>query len=171
MPPTAVLTDPTTTQADARAGKYLTFHLGSEEFGVRVLKVREIMGLQEITAVPQTPAHFRGVINLRGKVIPVVDLRLKFGLQSAEYGQRTCIIVTQVQGDAGPILVGVIVDGVSEVLNLTGTEVEDSPDFGEDVTGKYLLGMAKVKGKVKILLDIDRVLSSQELRGLKEMLH
>jgi purine-binding chemotaxis protein CheW len=158
-------------QADARAGKYLTFQLGSEEFGVRVLKVREIMGIQDITAVPQTPGHVKGVINLRGKVIPVIDLRLKFGLPGAEYTQRTCIIVAQVQGESGLILMGVIVDGVSEVLNLTGAEIEDTPDFGEDAAGQYLLGMAKVKGKVKILLDFDRVLSSQELHGLKEMLH
>jgi purine-binding chemotaxis protein CheW len=171
MPPSAVLNESAPTQTDARAGKYLTFHLGSEEFGVRVLKVREIMGLQEITAVPQTPAYVKGVINLRGKVIPVIDLRLKFRLPSAEYSQRTCIIVAQAPGESGPLLVGVVVDGVSEVLNLTGSEIEDTPDFGEDAGSQYLLGMAKVKGKVKILLDIDRVLSSQELHGLKEMLH
>lgn len=170
MPPTAVMNE-AAAQADARAGKYLTFQLGSEEFGVRVLKVREIMGIQDITAVPQTPGHVKGVINLRGKVIPVIDLRLKFGLPGAEYTQRTCIIVAQVQGESGLILMGVIVDGVSEVLNLTGAEIEDTPDFGEDAAGQYLLGMAKVKGKVKILLDFDRVLSSQELHGLKEMLH
>jgi purine-binding chemotaxis protein CheW len=158
-------------QADARIGKYLTFQLANEEFGIRVLKVREIMGLQDITAVPQTPAHVKGVINLRGKVIPVIDLRLKFGMPPAEYTQRTCIVVTQIQGDNGPILMGTIVDGVSEVLNLTGTEIEDTPDFGEDVAGRYLLGMAKVKGKVKILLDIDRVLSAQELGHLNSMIH
>src|SRR5437660_8839896 len=107
------------TQSDARAGKYLTFQLANEEFGIRVLKVREIMGLQEITAVPQTPGHVKGVINLRGKVIPVIDLRLKFGLPAAEYSQRTCIIVAQVQGDSGPTLMGMVVDGVSDVLNLT----------------------------------------------------
>src|SRR5579872_5467002 len=106
-------------RVDARAGKYLTFQLASEEFGIRVLKVREIMGLQEITAVPQTPAHVKGVINLRGKVVPVIDLRLKFGVAAAEYSQRTCIIVTQVQGESRPVLMGIIVDGVSEVLNLT----------------------------------------------------
>ena len=118
-------------QTDTRAGKYLTFQLANEEFGIRVLKVREIMGLQEITAVPQTPGHIKGVINLRGKVVPVVDLRLKFGLDAAEYTQRTCIIVTQVQGESGLILMGIVVDGVSEVLNLTGPEIEDTPDFGE----------------------------------------
>lgn len=158
-------------QADPRAGKYLTFQLASEEFGIRVLKVREIMGLQEITAVPQTPAHVKGVINLRGKVVPVIDLRLKFGVATAEYTQRTCIIVTQVQGESGSVLMGIIVDGVSEVLNLTGAEIEDTPDFGEAVAGQYLLGMAKVKGKVKILLDIDRVLSTQDLHNLNAILH
>lgn len=155
---------------DARAGKYLTFHLANEEFGIRVLKVREIMGLQDITAVPQTPAHIKGVINLRGKVVPVVDLRLKFGLAAAEYTQRTCIIVTQVQGESGSMMMGIVVDGVSEVLNLTGAEIEDTPDFGESVGGGYLLGMAKVKNRVKILLDIDKVLSTQELHNLSAVL-
>ncbi len=157
-------------QADARAGKYLTFQLDKEEFGIKVLKVREIMGLQEITAVPQTPNHVKGVINLRGKVVPVVDLRLKFGLPAAEYTQRTCIIVTQVPGESGPVLIGILVDGVSEVLNLTGQEIEDTPDFGEETGVRYLLGMAKVKGKVKILLDIDQVLSTQELHNLGAMI-
>src|ERR1700681_2266749 len=102
-------------QADARAGKYLTFQLANEEFGIRVMRVREIVCLQEITAVPQTPAHIKGVINLRGKVVPVIDLRLKFDLPAAEYTQRSCIIVTQVQGESAPVLMGIIVDGVSEV--------------------------------------------------------
>lgn len=158
-------------QSDGRAGKYLTFALANEEFGIRVLKVREIMGLQEITAVPQTPPHIKGVINLRGKVVPVIDLRLKFGVEAAEYTQRTCIIVTQVQGESGAILMGIVVDGVSEVLNLTDAEIEDTPDFGEEIAGQYLLGMAKVKGKVKILLDIDKVLSAQEIHGLNAFVH
>lgn len=171
MPPTMLsMTELASVQNDARAGKYLTFHLANEEFGIRVLKVREIMGLQEITAVPQTPCHIKGVINLRGKVVPVIDLRLKFGLPAAEYTQRTCIIVTQVQGESSLVLMGIVVDGVSEVLNLTAPEIEDTPDFGEDVAGRYLLGMAKVKGKVKILLDIDKVLSTQEIHGLNAIL-
>jgi purine-binding chemotaxis protein CheW len=160
----------TAVRADSRAGKYLTFQLASEEFGVGVLKVREIMGIQEITAVPQTPAYVKGVINLRGKVVPVIDLRLKFGLAAAEYTQRTCIVVAQLQGEAGSIQMGVIVDGVSEVLNLTAAEIEDAPSFGGETAGRYLLGMAKVKGKVKILLDIDQVLSAQELTGLNAIL-
>jgi purine-binding chemotaxis protein CheW len=158
-------------RTDSRAGKYLTFQLASEEFGVGVLKVREIMGIQEITAVPQTPVHVKGVINLRGKVVPVIDLRLKFGLAATEYTQRTCIIVAQLQGESGSMLMGVIVDGVSEVLSLAGAEIEDAPDFGDEAAGQYLLGMAKVKGKVKILLDIEKVLSNQELAGLDQILH
>ena len=168
MPPTtlAVNESMVAAQADPRMGKYLTFQLAAEEFGIRVLKVREIMGLQQITAVPKTPAHIKGVINLRGKVVPVIDLRLKFGLPAADYTARSCIIVTQVQGESAPVLMGIVVDGVSEVLNLTASEIEDTPDFGEEVSGHYLLGMAKVKGKVKILLDIDKVLSTQELHKL-----
>jgi purine-binding chemotaxis protein CheW len=156
--------------SDTLAGKYLVFQLGREEFGIRVMKVREIMGVQDITAVPQTPAHVKGVINLRGKVIPVVDLRLKFGLPEAEYTQRTCIIVVQVQGDTNSMLMGVVVDGVAEVLNLAAGDIEDTPDFGQGTTASYLLGMAKIKGKVKILLDINQVLNSQELHGLESVL-
>ncbi len=157
--------------ADERAGKYLTFVLAREEFAIRVLKVREIMGIQDITAVPQTPGYVKGVINLRGKVIPVVDLRLKFCLPEAEYTRRTCIIVVQVQAAGVSLLTGIVVDEVSEVLTLAAGDIEDTPDFGEGAVSamSYLLGMAKVKGKVKILLDIDQVLNSQELRGLGDL--
>lgn len=156
---------------DSRAGKYLTFCLGNEEFAIEVLRVREIMGVQDITAVPQTPGYVKGVINLRGKVIPVVDLRLKFGLPEIEYTARTCIIVVQIEmarnADAGGHLhIGVVVDAVSEVLTLQAADIEDTPDFGSGVAIPYLLGMAKIKGKVKILLDINRVLSEQEAAGL-----
>jgi purine-binding chemotaxis protein CheW len=156
-------------KSDDRGGKYLVFELGREEFGIRVLKVREIMGIQDITAVPQTPPHVKGVINLRGKVIPVVDLRLKFGLPEQEYTPRTCIIVVQVPGEAGPMLTGIVVDGVAEVLNLAAADIEDTPDFGDGTATPYLLGMAKVKGKVKILLEIDRVLSTQDLHALNSL--
>ena len=158
-------------KTDNRTGKYLAFHLGREEFAIQVLKVREIMGIQDITAVPQTPVFVKGVINLRGKVIPVVDLRLKFGLQEVEYTARTCIIVVQIQApDGGVSLTGIVVDEVSEALNIAAGEIEDTPDFGDGVSTPYILGMAKGKGKVKILLDIDRVLQAQELDGLKSML-
>jgi len=153
-------------RTDPRAGKYLTFQLGNEEFAIQVLRVREIMGVQEITAVPHTPSYVKGVINLRGKVIPVVDLRLKFGLAEMEYTQRTCIIVVQIHGDSQKLLIGVIVDAVSEVLTLQGSEIENTPDFGNGVATPYLLGMAKIKGKVKILLDIDIVLSAEDTVGL-----
>jgi len=160
--------EPKAANADQRTGKYLTFLLGREEFAIQVLKVREIMGIQDITAVPQTPSYVKGVINLRGKVIPVVDLRLKFCLPEAEYTQRTCIIVVQVQSAGTTLNTGIIVDAVSEVLNLAAADIEDTPDFGDGgaSAANYLLGMAKVKGKVKILLDIDQVLSAQEVRGL-----
>ena len=160
-----------TTKTDSRAGKYLAFQLGREEFAIQVLKVREIMGIQDITAVPQTPVFVKGVINLRGKVIPVIDLRLKFGLPEVEYTQRTCIIMVQIQGPDGNVsLTGIVVDEVSEAVNIAASEIEDTPDFGDGVSTPYILGMAKSKGKVKILLDIDRVLQAQELDGLKSML-
>lgn len=151
-------------------GKYLIFRLGKEEFGSPVLKVREIMKVQDITSVPSTPAFVRGVINLRGKVIPVVDLRQKFGMPAEEYTQRTCIIVVSARLSASEILMGIVVDEVIEVLTLAAGEIEDTPDFGHGAALDYLLGMAKVKGKVKILLDIDQVLSNQELNGLDGLL-
>jgi purine-binding chemotaxis protein CheW len=155
---------------DNRAGKYLTFLIGKEEFGVAVMKVREIMGMQGITTVPGTPAYLKGVMNLRGKIIPVIDLRLKLGLPAAEYTKRTCIIVVQVDGAAVPLSMGAIVDEVSEVLTLTPADIEDTPDFGSGATTRYILGMAKVKGKVKILLDIGAALSTQEIGDLKTVL-
>jgi purine-binding chemotaxis protein CheW len=155
---------------DHRAGKYLTFQIGREEFAIQVVRVREIMGVQEITAVPQTPAYVKGVINLRGKVIPVVDLRLKFGLPELEYSQRTCIIVVQIESEAGSLLMGLIVDGVSEVITLQTADIEDTPDFGKGVATPYLLGMAKIKGRVKILLDINVLMTSQELHGIEQVL-
>ncbi len=152
--------------AATRAGKYLTFKLGKEEFGIQVLHVREIMGMQDITAVPGTPAHLKGVINLRGKIIPVVDLRLKFAFAEAEFTQTTCIIVVQVTQEGEPAMIGTIVDGVSEVLTLNDGDIEDAPDFGEEVDMPFVLGIAKVKGAVKILLKIEDVLTLRELRGI-----
>lgn len=158
----AELTDKAAARTDARAGKYLVFHLGKEEFGIPVLKVREIMGILEITAVPQTPAYVKGIINLRGKVIPVADLRIRFGLPETPYTQRTCIIVVQIDSPSGPLMVGVIVDEVSEVLNIASGDIEDTPTFGATAPARYLQGMAKVKGKVKILLEIDGLLNEEE---------
>jgi len=160
----------TALKSDERAGKYLTFMIGKEEFGVGVLKVREIMGIQDITAVPQTPPHLKGVINLRGKVIPFIYLRLNFGLPSIDYTQRTCIIVVQVKSGSTSLLMGIVVDEVSEVLTMAAGDIEDTPDFGANVETGYILGMAKIKGKVKILLDINEVLTSQEIRGIGAVL-
>lgn len=157
-------------KVDERAGKYLTFLIGKEEFGVAVLKVREIMGMQDVTAVPRTPQYLKGVMNLRGKIIPVVDLRMKFGLPSVEYTKRTCIIVVQVLGASVPLLMGMVVDEVSEVVVLNPADIEDTPDFGSNISTGYILGMAKIKGKVIILLDINEVLTSLEIRGLEAAL-
>lgn len=147
----------------AAPGKYLTFALGSEEYGLPVLKVREIIKLMDITAVPQMPAHIKGVINLRGKVIPIVDLRLKFGLPVLAATERTCIVVAEVRIDERDVMLGVIVDAVSEVLNISAAEIEPPPDFGQRLDTDYMDGVAKIKGKVKVLLDLDRVLAADAL--------
>lgn len=142
-----------------REGKYLTFVLGEEEYGLGILNVREILGMMPVTAVPQTPEFVKGVINLRGKVIPVVDLRLKFSLPEIEYGQETCVIVVEVGG----VQMGIIVDAVQEVLDIAANQIEDPPRFGSQVDTEFILGMGKVGDKVKILLDIERVLSGEAL--------
>jgi purine-binding chemotaxis protein CheW len=146
-----------------RGGKYLIFSLAQEEFGVSVLNIKEIMGMQEITGVPNTAPYVKGVINLRGQVIPVVDLRMKFSLPTSDSTHRTCIIVVTTSGKTGDRLVGAIADGVAEVLTLTEEEIEETPDFGNGSITSYLLGMAKVKGTVKILLDIDQVMSEESI--------
>ena len=155
---------------DARAGKYLTFCLGKEEFAIQVLRVREIMGMQDITAVPQTPPYMKGVINLRGQIVPVIDLRLKFGFPEVEATAATCIIVVQFHSGKDTLLMGLLVDAVSEVLNFAATDIEDTPDFGQGVMTPYLLGIAKMKGAVKILLNIDEVLSTTEVQNLEAVL-
>jgi purine-binding chemotaxis protein CheW len=151
-----------------KEGKYLTFILAEEEYGIGILKIKEIIGMLPITSVPQTPEFVKGVINLRGKVIPVMDLRLRFGMPSIDYSDRTCIIVVEIGGQAGTILVGIVVDAVSEVLNIKGDDIEKTPTFGTELNTDYILGMAKMEGGVKILLDIDQVLSSDELSLLSE---
>ena len=125
-----------------REGKYLTFTLAEEEYGIGILKIKEIIGMMPITTVPRTPGFVKGVINLRGKVIPVMDLRLRFGMEEMEYTERTCIVVVEIEGSSGTVMIGVVVD--------------------------YILGMAKMEGGVKILLDIDRVLSEDEISDLEK---
>ncbi len=146
-----------------REGKYLTFALADEEYGIGILKVKEIIGMMAITPVPQTPGYVKGVINLRGKVIPVVDLRSKFEMETIDYTDRTCIIVVEIEGKEERIQIGIVVDTVSEVLNVREADVEDTPTFGTSVNTEFILGMAKIEGSVKILLDIDAVLSAKEL--------
>ena len=144
----------------ASGGKDLTFMLGREEYGLPVLKVREIIKVMDITHVPQVAAHVLGVINLRGRVIPVIDLRRKFGFPAQDHTDRTCIIVAEVALASTTVMMGVVVDSVSEVVNVAAAEIEETPDFGGQNETDYLLGLAKVKGSVKILLDLDRVLGS-----------
>jgi purine-binding chemotaxis protein CheW len=151
-------------------GKYLTFNLQAESYGIDVLKVREIIRLTTITAVPQMPAHIRGVINLRGKIIPVMDLRVRFEFDSAANTEQTCIIVVQVKlpdGKATPM--GLVVDGVEEVINIAENDIEETPSFGGQICTDYIIGIAKVKGRVKSLLDIDGVVGADTLKSLKSL--
>lgn len=143
----------------SKEGKYLTFVLAEEEYGLEILKVREIISVMEITEVPQMPSFIKGVINLRGKVIPVMDLRLKFKMPAVEYNRETCIIVVNIS----ELLIGVVVDTVAEVLDIDEKDIDPSPSFGGSVRTDFILGMGKIKGRVKILLDIDKVLSMEEL--------
>ena len=151
----------------AREGKYLTFSLAGEEYGIGILKVKEIIGMMPVTHVPQTPEFVKGVINLRGKVIPVVDLRLRFALEAAAYTERTCIIVVEVAGAGGSVMMGIVVDAVSEVLNIRGADIENTPAFGVRLNTDFILGMAKAAGGIKILLDIDKVLSSEDIVAIR----
>ncbi len=151
-----------------KEGKYLTFTLDKEEYGISILKIKEIIGMMPITTVPQTPEFVKGVINLRGKVIPVVDLRLKFMMDAIDYTERTCIIVVEIEAQYGIVMIGIVVDAVSEVLNIKADDIEDTPTFGTELNTDYILGMGKMEGGVKILLDIDRVLSGEEIAVLEK---
>lgn len=149
-----------------KGGKFLTFALGKESYGLGILQVREIIRLPEITQVPCMPPSMRGVINLRGKVVPVVDLRVKFGLSGAAQGERTCVIVVEL-ATRGRALMGLLVDSVEEVSNIPAADIEPTPDFGVGVDTSYIVGMAKVKGVVKTLLDIDKVICDEAFKGLR----
>jgi purine-binding chemotaxis protein CheW len=149
-----------------KEGKYLTFALAQEEYGLEILKVREIVGYMAVTAVPQTPPHVKGVINLRGQVIPVVDLRTKFGMATTEVTDETCIIVVEIARAGRKSNTGIIVDRVQEVLDIPGQDIEDAPQFGASVSTNFILGMGKVGQSVKILLDIDQVLGGDDLAHL-----
>jgi len=160
MATTTIVAETRSTASAGAGGKYLTFMLGREEYGLPVLKVREIIKVMDITHVPHVAAHVLGVINLRGKVIPVIDLRRKFGFAAQDHTERTCIIVAEVALSQAAVMMGVVVDAVSEVVNVSAAEIDSAPDFGGQSQTDYILGLAKVKGGVKILLDLDRVLGS-----------
>jgi purine-binding chemotaxis protein CheW len=145
-----------------KEGKYLTFALGPEEYGLEILRVREIICYMEITAVPQTPHYVKGVVNLRGQVIPVVDLRAKFGMETTEVTEETCIIVVEISQGSRNFSTGIVVDHVQEVLDIAGEDIEDAPQFGSTVNTDFILGMGKINETVKILLDINRVLASDD---------
>jgi len=154
------------------AGKYLTFSVDRESYAIDVLKVREIIRLTNITAVPQMPAYARGVINLRGKIIPVIDLRLRFGFGETKNTDQTCIVVLLVKlGQGKSTEMGLVVDGVEEVLNLAAADIEDKPNFGAPIATDCILGMAKVKGAVKTVLDVERILVDDALGGQEEVDH
>jgi len=152
-----------TSEVKSRAGKYLTFKIATEEYGLEILKVQEIIGMMEVTRVPKTPDFVRGVINLRGKVIPVVDLRLKFGLDSIDDTDMTCIIVVQIKNGEQNVTTGIIVDEVYEVLDIEEDQIEDAPSFGLNVDTAFILGMGKVGDKVVSRLDIDKVLTGEDI--------
>lgn len=158
----------TTERERAQAGKYLTFTLANESFGIEVMKVREIIRLTHLTVVPQMPDYVRGVMNLRGRVIPVLDLRLRFGLARGEATEKTCIVVVLVNLPGGVrAQIGLVVDGVEEVIHVSEDDIEETPDFGRDISTECVIGMAKVKGIVKSLLDIDRVFFGDGARQLE----
>jgi purine-binding chemotaxis protein CheW len=151
----------------AKPGRYLTFKLGRESYGLTVLGVREIIRLCPITPVPKMPSFIKGVINLRGKVIPILDLRAKFQLSTEGYGERACIIVVQVGAPPAAVtLMGAMVDAVEEVVQLTEAELEPTPDFGGSPDTGYILGMATIHGGVKTLLDLDKVFLEEGLLSL-----
>lgn len=160
-----------TSQSAATAqkhGTFLTFGLLDEEYGIAILDVKEIIGMMEITPIPKTPEFVKGVINLRGKVIPVIDLRLKFGLESKTYDERTCIIVVEVPGRQGVVSLGLVVDAVNDVTQIKEEDVEAPPGFGVESDNKFILGMAKINARVTMLLDITKVVGENELADLAQ---
>ena len=153
------------TKTKVTEGKFLTFILGSEVYGIEILKVREIIKLMDITTVPRTPDYLKGVINLRGKVIPIVDLRSKFTMPEVEHTQETCIIVAEVNQTS----IGIIVDSVSEVSNIDSDEIEEAPHLGQNIDTHFILGLGKTKERIVILLDIELVLSSEDLETAEQL--
>jgi purine-binding chemotaxis protein CheW len=151
-----------------KGSKYLTFSLGMEQYGIGVLRIKEIIGMMPMTMVPRTPEFVKGVINLRGKIVPVIDLRLRLGMEARAYDGATCIIVVEVEGSAGVVVMGIIVDRVVEVIYIDFDQIEDAPAFGKKHETHYILGLANAGGKVKILLDVDKLINAEEIRLLND---
>ncbi|MDH3997938.1 MAG: chemotaxis protein CheW [Desulfuromonadales bacterium] len=153
----------------AESCQYVTFSLGEELFGVEVTRTREILSLTPVTKVPQTPEYLLGVINLRGQVVPVVDMRLKLNLEAGEETEDTCIIVVEVQVDGEPIIVGALADAVREVLEIRSDQIEPPPRLGTRLNTEFIKGMGKINDEFLILLDIDRVFNSDELALVQDV--
>ena len=161
----AVVTASKTGLVNTSADKFMAFKLGAEEYGLEILKVRELIGMMEITRVPRTREYIRGVINLRGKVIPVMDLRLKFGMEKTSFTDQTVIIVVQHEGTDGEMTMGILVDEVMEVLNISGSQIDPPPDFGDGAAGSdFIAGVGKNGERVIFLLDIGKILSRKDLK-------
>lgn len=156
-------------QTKAKPGKYITFRLAGEDYGLYILSVKEIIGMMQITKVPRTPTFVRGVINLRGKVHPVIDLRKRFGLEPKEDDERTPIIIVEVHQSDSVQFIGIVVDSVSEVINVAKEDIEDTPTFGVDLDTDFILGLAKKDKKVITLLDIDKILTSKQLVMMQDI--
>ncbi len=151
----------------AQDNKFLTFKLGEEYYGMPILKIKEIIGMMDITHVPRLPNFIKGVINLRGKIIPVIDLRLKFGLEERQYDERTSVIVTELRTETGTKINGIVVDSVQEVLDIPLDSIEAPPKYGADIDQEFLSGMGKVKDEVVMLLDVDKIFTTAE-KGILE---
>lgn len=155
-------TQVTTTQAKSAAGEYLTFVLGAEEYGLEILKVQEIRGYDAVTQIANTPDFIKGVVNLRGKIVPIVDLRIKFHLGKVEYNEFTVVIILNLGGR----VVGIVVDGVSDVMALKEDQIRDVPSLVTSIDTKYIVGLATVESQMLILVDIEQLMSSQEMELL-----
>ena len=148
--------------------KYLTFVLETEEYAIPIIRVKEIIGMMDITHVPGMPDYVKGVINLRGKIIPVIDLRKKFGFGEREYDDRTCVIVVEMKSGTSEKLSGFVVDTVSEVLDIEKSNIEDPPSYSNDAAESFLRGMGKVGEKVIMLLETDKILSTEDMTVISE---
>lgn len=152
-------------EEDTQKDRYLTFRIAAEEYGIEIRHITEIIGVQKITEVPDTPAYLKGVINLRGKIIPVVDVRLRFGMEELAHSDRTCIVVVDVNGTS----IGLIVDEVLEVVNISEENVSEPPRTNKGTSSRYIQGMGKIGESVKILLNIERFLSEDELASVQQI--